>query len=72
MATAKIKSWIEGFKGMGIEVAILKTAQNLNLNCTTNVKKGWLFETVFFEVEGDIEKLKMFKSWMEEIGEKDT
>lgn len=69
MATAKIKSWIEGFKGSGIEVVILKTAQNLNLTCTTNAKKGWLFETVFFEVSGEVENLKQFKRWMEQIAE---
>lgn len=64
---ALIESWLEGPRWNDIEVWLMKTALELKLKCSTNIKKGFLRKTVFYKIEGEENCLLMFKKRIETL-----
>jgi hypothetical protein len=57
---AKGKSYIEGPRWARLQSFLKKLAFDHGLEITLDVEKGLIFETVFFEVEGDADKIIAF------------
>jgi len=57
----KIRSWVEAPKWANVSNFIKNLAWELGLECTVEVDKGWIRETVRYVVEGEEAKLRTFK-----------
>lgn len=56
-------SW-EAARWMGVDSAIKRTALALDLDCKTEVCKGFIFESGIFKVSGDYSSICRFKEWL--------
>jgi len=65
------KSYISGLKWWGLKKALFQAANYFDLIIRfTDIDKGWIRETIFFEVEGDKENIEQFeKALQKEIDE---
>jgi len=54
------RSYIEGPRWAGLSTFLRNEAYRLNLELTLDIEKGWIRETVRFEVNGPTEKIKLF------------
>lgn len=66
----KIKTYMSGLKIIGIEEFLFEVAQVCNLEYETiKEKRGILRETIFFEIEGEIENLNRFNEIVKKVVE---
>lgn len=64
----KWESYMSGPKWAGISQALFDIAQKCSLTFRiTHQDKGWIRETVFFEVEGTDDKILLFQQWLSNI-----
>jgi hypothetical protein len=67
----KIKSWIEGPKFYGLEGELKKYCWDNDLQIKIEKTKGFIQETIFFEVSGEDEKVNKFvcdyQNWVKEL-----
>ena len=62
-----LKSYGEAPRWAGLSTFLRKVAWMLDLDIKINIEKGFIRETVFFEVEGTESKLLRFKEITEDV-----